>query len=85
MSASRSAETFRRIFWGLWMSLAKGCQAALRSGVQYWRLRPIFGYEKLSRAFFAEFKGPNFSSKKRHDHDGFSESKGVNPTWPAGL
>jgi hypothetical protein len=45
----------------------------------------FFGYEKLSRAFFAEFKGPNFSSKKRHDHDGFSESKGVNPTWPAGL
>jgi hypothetical protein len=47
---------------------------------------PVFiGYEKLSRAFFAEFKGPIFSSKKRHDHDGFSESKGVNPTWPAGL
>ena len=39
-----------------WMSLAKGCQAALRSGVQYWRLRPIFGYEKL-RCLFCRIKG----------------------------
>ena len=60
-----------------WMSLAKGCQAALRSGVQYWRLRPFFSGTKNSAGpFLPNYRDQIFHQKSDMTTTAFLNQRG---------